>query len=103
MLMSVSTSHFTQFCFPGKGIAGDHLGWIAENVGPLELRSVKVRDALNAIVRSGQNLGWVAMVAPQNLGNWQDRELWKIVDYGNDLPLSRLFRGQPIGLGLIHP
>lgn len=68
---------------PGsQGFAGSYAGDILPlRVGPLSMRNVTVRQALNRIVGQAKDAAWVVQVKPTGLRGLPSYGLWKIVQY----------------------
>lgn len=76
------------------GIAGTSPGDPENVVGPLELRDVTVRQALNRLVKENGNAAWVVIVHPDRLDRIPDSGLWYIINYESPpLPHEELIWG----------
>ena len=64
-----------------KAFAGTYSpGRIATKVGPLNLKAICVRQALDALVSGAGDAAWVAQVPPDRLGELPSKGLWRLID-----------------------
>jgi hypothetical protein len=68
---------------PGvAGILGSVLGGRPEDqVGPLTLHGVTVRQVLNRLVSEGNKAAWVVLVPPAQMGKLPARTAWYVIGY----------------------
>lgn len=65
-----------------SGVAGSVLGGRIENqVGPLHLRNVTVRQVLNRLVSEHKNAAWVILAPPAHLDRLPEKGLWYVIEY----------------------
>lgn len=64
------------------GIVGSISGGRIENqVGPLKLRNVTVRQVLDRLVSEHNNAAWVILVPPMHLDRLPPKGLWYVIEY----------------------
>jgi hypothetical protein len=66
------------------GIFGSVLGGRAEDqVGPLMMHGVTVRQVLNRLVSEGNKAAWVVLVPPAQMGELPAKGAWYVIAYGD--------------------
>ena len=81
----------TQQLHPGMGIIGDYNpGLKGLTVGPLEMKDVTVRQALDRLVEAAGQAAWVVQVHPRESDQAPSYGFWRVVEYNDGATVGRV-------------
>jgi len=81
----------TQQLHPGMGIIGDYNpGLKGLTVGPLEMKDVTVRQALDRLVEAAGQAAWVVQVLPRESDQAPSYGFWRVVEYNDGATVGRV-------------